>query len=154
MNVAFVDERDDPAPLPDLEPLAALVLAGEGVPPGAEVAVTFVDPEEMAGLNDEHLGTPGPTDVLSFPLEDLAPGVPPVADPGGPPVTLGDIVICPAYVRSVVGWDEDGYCDELALMVVHGLLHLLGYDHVDDAEAELMEARERHYLAQVGRRRR
>ena len=154
MTVTFVDDRDDPLPAAPLVRLAEIVLEGETVPVRSEVALTIVDVVEMEELNRVHMGETGPTDVLSFPLEDAAPGNPPAAAPGGPPLLLGDVVICPQVVRDNADAEGSTFEDELALMVVHGLLHLLGYDHVDDADAELMEARERSYLSAVGRRRR
>ena len=150
----FVDDRDDPLPAAPLVRLAEIVLKGETVPSHAEVALTIVDAAEMEQLNRAHMGKAGPTDVLSFPLEDAAPGKPPAPSPGGPPPLLGDVVICPQIVRDHADDEGSTFEDELALIVVHGLLHLLGYDHVDDADAERMEARERTYLAAVGRRRR
>jgi probable rRNA maturation factor len=154
VNIAIADERDDPLPIGPFSELATIVLAGEGLPADTEVAITFVDPTEMTVLHEQYMGKDGPTDVLAFPLEDSVPGSPPAATASGPPVALGDVVICPDVVRANTEGDESLFADEMALMVVHGLLHLLGYDHIDDADAEQMEAQERRYLEQVGRRRR
>ncbi len=153
MSIAITDERDDPFPVGPLDHLAELVLRGEGVPSDAEVAITLVDIEEMTVLNEQYMGEAGPTDVLSFPLEHLTAGTPPVAEPNGPPVALGDVVICPAQVLVNAERNAVDVVDEMALMVVHGLLHLLGYDHVDDDDAQHMEGRERRYLELAGRRR-
>jgi probable rRNA maturation factor len=100
--------------------LARRVLAGEGVEDG-ELGVAFVEPEEMRVLKREHLGVDEATDVLSFPLDGRNDV------PAGVPRALGDVVLCPAVVGD--GWREP---------LVHGLLHLLGYDHGPE-----MEARER-----------
>lgn len=100
--------------------VAQAVLAGEGVAEG-ELGLAFVGPEEMRELKREHLGVDEATDVLSFPLDGRD------ELPAGLPRALGDVVLCP----HVVG-------DEWRAPLVHGLLHLLGYDH--GAE---MEARER-----------
>jgi probable rRNA maturation factor len=100
--------------------LARRVLAGEGVEDG-ELGVAFVEPEEMRVLKREHLGVDEATDVLSFPLDGRDDV------PAGVPRALGDVVLCPAVVGD--GWREP---------LVHGLLHLLGYDHGPE-----MEARER-----------
>ncbi len=158
MKIEFLDDRDDPslsstAEVDSLERLAATTLAAEGFEEDVEVAITFVDEAPMAQLNTTHLGKPGPTDVLSFPLEDLAPGAIAEGPEGGPPRNIGDIFICPAVVADNATAAAVSFEDEMALMVVHGLLHLLGYDHIVDSEAEQMEQRERDLLAAVGRTR-
>jgi probable rRNA maturation factor len=154
MNVLVLDEQDDPLPSLPTAALARIVLDGEGLPAGTEVAITFVTADRIAALNEDHLGKAGATDVLSFPLEDLAPDQQ-LPDPGpdGPPMAIGDVLICPGVVRARARETGVALEDEMALMVVHGLLHLLGYDHVADDDAELMESRERHYLALTGRSR-
>ncbi len=155
MKIDIIDDRDDdPLPTRSLRDLAEVVLGGESLSAGTEVSITFVDRDEITRLNETRLGRPGPTDVLSFPIEDLSPGSPPVRHEGDPPLMLGDVVICPDVVAANATEHRVAFEDEMALMVVHGLLHLLGYDHVDDGDAELMEARERTHLAEVGRTRR
>ncbi|MBA2337660.1 MAG: rRNA maturation RNase YbeY [Acidimicrobiia bacterium] len=159
MNIVIADERDDPpstqpADQEGLAALARVVLQGELLPPTCEVTVTLVEPGEMARLNHRHLGNPGPTDVLSLPIEDLIPGEPPVVATDDPPLLIGDVVICPAVVAEHAAAHDVSLDDEMALMVTHGLLHLLGYDHQGDAEAARMESIERRYLTMVGRSRR
>ena len=138
------------------------MLAARGIKGETEVSLLFVDEEAMARLNEQFLGKSGPTDVLSFPIEDepLPSGRSPDfggtgpgsdAEEGGGLTLLGDVVICP----SVAGRNADEHAvpldDEIALLVVHGLLHLLGMDHEIDAEAERMEALERQLLARFYR---
>ena len=130
------------------------VLEGEAYPAGTEVMLSLVDPGRIAELNGEYLGGAGPTDVLSFPIEDLTPGVVPAWPEGGPPLAIGDVVICPEVVAERAGEYGVGLDDEMALMVVHGLLHLIGYDHQTDEDAARMEGLERRHLAAVGRTRR
>lgn len=154
MNVFLADEQDDPL---DAEPLRRLVmnaLEREGLPDRVDVTVMFVGLDQMTEYNERFMERRGPTDVLAFPLVQLTPGSYPEPDSGDPPLSLGDVVIAPAYVRAQAAELGVSFEDELSLMVVHGLLHLLGYDHVSDEDAEVMEARERMLLAQVGRRRR
>jgi probable rRNA maturation factor len=121
---------------------------------------TGVDLEAVKGFAEQvvsaegFMGGEGPTDVLAFPIEHLSPGSPPSELPSGPPFMLGDVLIAPTYVRRQAAALDVDFDDEIALMVVHGLLHLMGYDHEDDDEAEVMESRERHHLGVVGRRRR
>jgi probable rRNA maturation factor len=153
VNIILLDEQDDPLPPEPLVRLAEIVMAGEGLPADTAVAITLVDAERIAELNSAHMAKTGPTDVLSFPIEDLVPGVPATREPDGPPVDLGDVLICPSVVRANADASGVEFDDEMSLMVVHGLLHLLGYDHVVDDEAERMESRERLHLAEVGRTR-
>ncbi len=153
MNIIVSDEQDDPLPLERVLPLAEQVLEAEGVTPDAEVAIVFVDEDAIAGYNERYMGRSGPTDVLSFPVHDAEPGTPPVPEAPGVPLALGDVFIAPAVVRRNAERHGVDFVDELALMVVHGLLHLLGWDHQEDEEAERMEAEERKLLAAAGRRR-
>jgi probable rRNA maturation factor len=152
--IFLADEQTEEVGLPDLHSLAGMVLREEGYSDQVEVTLIFVSESEMAAYNERFLDRGGPTDVLAFPVEDLMPGIVPDNDPQGPPLMLGDVVVAPAYVRRQA--DEYGvsFEDEMALMVTHGILHLLGYDHANDDDAERMEARERELLALSGRTRR
>lgn len=150
MKVAILDEMDEPLPTKPLRDLARRVLAAEHLPDDTEVTLHLVEVARIAELNEQHLGKAGPTDVLSFPLEDLTPGSVPEPAPGGPPLHLGDVFICPVVVAENADSFKVGFDDEMALMTVHGILHLLGYDHVEDGDAELMEGKERDILAETG----
>ncbi len=137
--------------------LAKAVLAAQGVKADSELSMLFVDEEAMAELNKRFLGKEGPTDVLAFPIDDddvveggrspdsLGPGngVDPDADP---PNLLGDVVVCPAVAARNAPDHAGTYEDEMDLLVVHGILHVLGMDHVDTEEAEAMEQREKELL--------
>jgi probable rRNA maturation factor len=136
--------------------LARQVLTARGVKGETEVSLLFVDEEAMARLNEQFLGKAGPTDVLSFPIED-EPGPtgrspdfggtgPGTSAEDGALTLLGDVVICPVVAVRNAEEHGVGVDDEIALLVVHGLLHLLGMDHEVDAEAERMEALERQLL--------
>ena len=152
--IFLADEQTDEVGLSDLHFLAQLVLREEGYPDEVEVTLIFVSEPEIAAYNERFLDRSGPTDVLAFPVEELLPGVVPETDPQGPPLMLGDVIIAPGYVRRQAESTGVAFEDEIALMVTHGILHLLGYDHVEDEEAELMEARERELLAMAGMTRR
>ena len=154
MSVFLADEQSETVGTPELHELAELILREEGYPGDAEVTLLFVDESEIASYNERFLDRDGATDVLAFPVEELLPGVVPDHDPVGPPLLLGDVVIAPAYVRRQAAQFEVTFEDEMALMVTHGILHLLGYDHIEEDEAERMEERERVLLAKVGRVRR
>ena len=113
----------------------------EGRRNDAEVCVRLVDEREIAELNQRYRGKPGPTNVLSFPA-DLP------ADIDYP--LLGDIVVCPAVVNREAVEQRKSVSQHWMHMLVHGSLHLLGYDHIDDDDAELMEALERQILRSRG----
>jgi len=111
--------------------LAIATLRGEGVY-RFELSVSLVDAGEMSDLHQHYLGEPGPTDVLSFPLDD---------EDGDGVRLLGDVVICPAYAARQGGDLQS----EIRLLLVHGILHLLGHDHEDDEErAEMWALQERY----------
>jgi probable rRNA maturation factor len=99
----------------------------------AELSVSFVTAREMADLHLRYLGEEGPTDVLSFPLDEEGEGE--------SHRILGDVVICPEYVRR----NNPELEAELRLLLVHGILHLLGYDHEEDEERAEMWARQERY---------
>jgi len=157
VDVFGADEQHDcDVALSDLVVLARKVLEAEGVRGGAEVSLLFVDEPTIASLNERFMGKQGPTDVLSFPLEDdwLGSGRTPDSGGTGPgeplepemPDLLGDVVVCPKVAAANALREDVGYADELALLVVHGMLHLLGWDHEEPDEADRMEARERDLL--------
>jgi probable rRNA maturation factor len=110
-----------------------------------ELTLTFVDRAEMTLLNIEHMGEPGPTDVLSFPLDALDPDR---AEPRPTigPVLLGDVVICPSVAAEAAPRHAGTLDDELALLTIHGVLHVLGHDHVDREQTETMRRRELELL--------
>jgi probable rRNA maturation factor len=165
IDVFAADEQDDhPMEVARWSTLAQRVLAARGVKGETEVSLLFVDEDAIAALNEQFLGKSGPTDVLSFPIEDepgptgrspdLGGSGPGVSPEEGTLTLLGDVVICPAVAAVNAVEHEVSLEDEVALLVVHGLLHLLGLDHEDEAEAERMEALEqelltRYYRAQV-----
>ncbi len=138
----------------EISQFAEATLVREGVDPSAVLTITFVDVDDMESMNLDHMGRDGPTDVLSFPIEDARPGSPPRAVAGGPPLDLGDIFIASEVVARNAEAFGVSFDDELYLMVCHGVLHILGWDHQTDAEAEAMEAREAEHLTTIGRARR
>jgi len=150
----MADEQGEPVDLEQLRRLAELVLAQEGYPAETELTVLLVSEEEMAAYNERFLERTGPTDVLAFPVEELIPGVVPDQDSNGPPLIIGDVIVAPGYVGRQAEENDVAVEDEMALMVTHGILHLLGYDHIDDHDADTMERREAELLSLVGVRRR
>lgn len=130
--------------------IARYALARMRIHPLSELSVIVVDPEAMEQLHIQWMDLPGPTDVMSFPMDELRP---PAKDEEEPPQgLLGDIVLCPDVARQQ-GQDaptQHSMDEELQLLTVHGVLHLLGYDHIVEAEAEAMEALETRILAGLG----
>ncbi|HEX2851394.1 MAG TPA: rRNA maturation RNase YbeY [Acidimicrobiales bacterium] len=159
IEVFVADEQSDrPVDTARWLRLAEEVLRAEGVRGDAELSVLFVDETAMADLNLRFHGTEGPTDVLAFPIDEepveggrspdsggTGPGSSP-EEPGDMPLMLGDVVVCPAVADRNAPEHAGTYEDELALLIVHGILHLLGMDHLDDEEAEVMERREQELL--------
>jgi probable rRNA maturation factor len=125
--------------------LARTAAGEEGVDPRAEVTVLLVDRGAMASLKEKWLGEPGPTDVLAFPMDDQVPDE--------EPYILGDIVICPDVAREQADDSGGTATDEVDLLLVHGFLHLIGYDHVKPADARAMRHREKKILAEFRRSR-
>ena len=160
MQVFGADEQADQAvDVPRWVRLAHEVLLAEGVEGDAELSLLFVDEQAMAELNERFMEKSGPTDVLAFPIDESGPiGRWPDAGSTGPdrtdpegdeaPLLLGDVVLCPAVAARQAPEHASTFDDELALLVVHGVLHVLGYDHAEDDEAARMQARERQLLDQ------
>ncbi|CAA9224531.1 MAG: Metal-dependent hydrolase YbeY, involved in rRNA and/or ribosome maturation and assembly [uncultured Acidimicrobiales bacterium] len=159
VEVFVADEQTErPVDVERWSRLAEQVLDAEGAQGEAELSMLFVDEATMAGLNSKFHGQEGPTDVLAFPIDDepveggrspdsggSGPGYTP-GEPGELPVLIGDVVICPLVADRNAPEHAGTYEDELALLVVHGILHLLGMDHMEDDEAEAMEKREQELL--------
>ncbi|MFF0944335.1 rRNA maturation RNase YbeY [Kocuria sp. CPCC 205300] len=122
--------------------LAEHVLHRLHVHPDAELSIAVVDEEEMARLHVEWMDLPGPTDVLSFPMDELRPGTPEEPAEG----TLGDIVLCPPVARRQAEAAGHSVGDELCLLTTHGILHLLGHDHAEPEERHVMFALQRDLL--------
>lgn len=146
----IIDEQPLPVDVDHLLEVLTTVIEEEGYPEATEVCVTLITDDEMAQHHLETMGLAGPTDVLSFPIEMLLPGEPPPAPDGGPPLLLGDVLIAPAFIQAQAAEYATTFVAELSLMVVHGVLHLMGYDHQADDDAEVMEGRERAILAEFG----
>jgi probable rRNA maturation factor len=142
VQISIVSHRQpEPLDLSAFERLAQFVLDHEDAPEYAELSIAIVDLAEMTTLNETYRGKEGPTDVLSFECDDLCA----VSD-ADEPLALGDVVIAPEVAESQAAEYGHTVEEELNLLLVHGVLHLLGYDHEDDADAEVMQARERSLL--------
>lgn len=120
----------------EVEAAVDAVLAHEGVGRACEVSISVIGSDRIRELNSKWRGIDAPTDVLSFACDD--PGDPTV--PEGEPVELGDIMLCPEVIVAQAPAFSGDAASEFRLMLVHGMCHLLGYDHVDEEGALEMEA--------------
>src|SRR5699024_6896779 len=112
--------------------------------PETELAIVFVEDDAMSELHEQWMGIQGPTDVLSFPMDELRPGTQQQLTEG----LLGDIVISPQVAADHARIGGHSHADEIALLVTHGVLHLLGYDHHDDTQKEQMFSLQTELLAE------
>lgn len=143
LDLQVASELND---LPDAEQLRRwLSLTLHGYRKRVELSVRLVDRDESRSLNEAYRGRPRPTNVLSFPF-DLPEGVEDEALCD----LLGDLVICAPVVRDEAAEQGKAETHHWAHMVIHGTLHLLGFDHIDEADAEIMETLERRILAELG----
>jgi probable rRNA maturation factor len=141
MQVSVTSHREpEPLDLGAFERLGIFVLRMEEVPDQAELSIALVGDEEMAHLNEKYRGVEGVTDVLSFGCDDPCP-----AD-GEEPITLGDVIISPDVAVRQATERQTTVEAELDLLLVHGILHILGYTHDGQEDASAMEARERSIL--------
>jgi probable rRNA maturation factor len=130
--------------------LARHVLDTMGVSPLAELSVLVIDEAAMTALHEQYMGLPGPTDVLAFPQDDvIAKGVPEDVE-DQPEALLGDVVLCPAYAARSAEKQGHSVEAELELLLVHGILHLLGFDHAEPDEEREMFDRQRALLKSWG----
>ena len=123
--------------------LSAFVLRELHVAAGAELSILFVDEAAMEELHIKWMDEPGPTDVLSFPMDELRPGTADVPTPAG---LLGDVVLCPPVAARQAVTAGHTAEEEMLLLTTHGILHLLGYDHAEPDEEKEMFALQRHLL--------
>lgn len=146
MSVFVANESGVAIDEQSLVALARHALDSMGVSPLAELSVLAVDESAMTSLHEQYLGLPGPTDVLAFPQDDvIAKGVPEDVE-DQPEALLGDVVLCPAYAARSAQKQGHSLDAELDVLLVHGILHLLGYDHAEPDEEQEMFDRQRALL--------
>ncbi len=135
MSIDVLNETDLTVDARDLVACCRHAMERLRVHPRAELCIRCVDEGAMEVLHVQWMDLPGPTDVMSFPMDELRPG-----REGAPPAdgTLGDIVLCPAVAARQAQEAGHGLQDELRMLTVHGLLHLLGFDHADPAQEREM----------------
>ncbi|MGZ4589334.1 MAG: rRNA maturation RNase YbeY [Actinomycetes bacterium] len=143
MTIEVNDESGEMVDAPRLADLSRFVLERLRIHPLAELSVLAVDTATMTTLHEKWMDEPGPTDVLSFPMDELRPGT---DDRDPEPGLLGDVVLCPAVAREQAAKAGHSTDDELDLLCTHGILHLLGYDHAEPDEEQQMFGLQRELL--------
>lgn len=143
MAVEVINETEFDIDLAEFAELADFVLTQMHVSTDSELSVIFIEEEPMADLHVRWLDLEGPTDVMSFPMDELKPGRPDAVTPEG---TLGDICICPAVAQRQAQAAGHSMVEEMLLLETHGILHLLGYDHAEPEDEEVMFALQRKLL--------
>jgi probable rRNA maturation factor len=151
MSIDVLNEVGFPVEEIELTECARFVLDRMHVHPRAELCIRLVDEATMTVLHEKWMDLPGPTDVMSFPMDELSPGRPGEPSEEG---VLGDIVLCPSVAERQAVEAGHAAVEELLLLTTHGILHLLGFDHAEPAEEREMFALQRTlmltFLAQRG----
>jgi probable rRNA maturation factor len=141
VNIQLADDVNSPLELNQIESAASQAMHMAGAPPDSELTVVLTDDEELHRLNQQFLEIDAPTDVLSFPADFI--------DPDSHHPYLGDILISVERARQQSGLQGHSARQELLLLIVHGILHLLGHDHAEEAEKERMWALQEQILSQL-----
>ena len=139
MSIDIANESGVEVDEAGLAAVARFALDELRIHPLAELSVLLVDERAMTELHQRWMGEPGPTDVLAFPMDELRPPQPGAREePGTDPGLLGDVVLCPQVAAEQAEKAGHSTQDELSLLCVHGILHLLGYDHAEPDEHAIM----------------
>ena len=144
MDVFLANEQEIPLDEPLLAALARHVLESEEVEPSAELSILFVGADHIRRLNARYAGDDHATDVLAFPMTEDD-------DDDDDPLMVGDVVVCPEVARENAAKAGTALELELQTLVVHGTLHLLGYDHQNDAQRTAMDKRTNEIIASFAR---
>ncbi|AAT89272.1 rRNA maturation RNase YbeY [Leifsonia xyli subsp. xyli] len=148
MSIEVNNESAIAADEAKLQRLAGYTFDIMHVHPDAELAILLVDEAAMEQLHVQWMDEPGPTDVLSFPMDELRPGTEDEPSPAG---LLGDVVLCPQVAQVQAETTGHTLMDELLLLMTHGILHLLGFDHAEPAEEREMFGIQRDILVGFAR---
>ncbi len=152
MSIEVLNETDHTIRESEFVDLSRYVLAEMRVHPRAELCIRMVDEDTMTVLHEQWMDLPGPTDVMSFPMDELEPGRDGEEPQEG---ILGDIVLCPSVAEKQAATAGHAMIEEMLLLTTHGILHLLGYDHAEPEEEKEMFELQRQllltFLAQRGR---
>ena len=140
MKIELMNESTYKCDEDRIKSLADFTLSKLGIHPDSELSIRLVNEDEITQLHIKWMDLPGPTDVLSFPMDEMKPN----SASNGPGV-IGDIVLCPAFAEKN---GKQSLADELELLTVHGVLHLLGYDHEELSEEKEMFGLQEEFLNQ------
>lgn len=143
MSIEVNNETDVELDQAELVAFARFVLERLHVNPAAELSIVLIDEPAMAKLHVEWMDLEGPTDVMSFPLDEITPGEPGRVSEAG---LLGDVVICPQVAGAQAETAGHTMREEILLLLTHGILHLLGYDHAEEEEKAEMFGLQRELL--------
>ena len=143
MSIEINNESVIPVDEAALQRLAIYTLDQLHVHPDADLSIVLVDEAAMEQLHVQWMDEPGPTDVLSFPMDELRPGTDDAISPAG---LLGDVVLCPQVATAQAEAAGHSPLDELLMLTTHGILHLLGFDHAEPAEEKEMFGLQRDIL--------
>ena len=143
MTVDVLNESGVEVDVAELTSLCRFVMRRMRLHPQTEMTMRLVDTETIATLNAQWMGKQGPTDVLSFPMDELRPGS---EGEDSPPGLLGDVVLCPQVAARQARTAGHSTAEELLLLTTHGILHLLGYDHAEPDEEKEMFGLQRKLL--------
>jgi probable rRNA maturation factor len=147
MSIEIANESGSPVDTDSVLGAARYTLDQMGVNPLAELSILLVDVEYMTELNHRWMGSDGPTDVLAFPMDEGSIDHGPQEGNGGEPALLGDIVLCPEVAAKQAATAGHSAGEELHLLTVHGVLHILGYDHAEPEEEREMFGLQARLLA-------
>jgi len=149
VSIEVADESGTGADLTEIADLARYVLDAMHLHPQTELSVLLVTTEAMSDLHQRWMDEPGPTDVLSFPMDELRPGREGAVPAPG---LLGDVVLCPQVAAAQAHAAGHSTAEELLLLTVHGILHLLGFDHGEpDEEKQMFDLQRRLLLTFLAR---
>ena len=143
MSIELSNESELPVDVERVQNLAGFVRDELKLHPMVDVGIIFVDEAPMEELHIKWMDEPGPTDVLSFPMDELRPGSEDVPSPEG---VLGDIVVCPQIAAKQAQVAGHAPINEILLLVTHGMLHLVGFDHATPSEEQEMFSLQRSLL--------
>jgi probable rRNA maturation factor len=145
MSVEILNEAGVDVDVTEFARLSRFVMTRMRVHPEADLCLKLVDEATMAEFNKQYMGKDGPTDVLSFPMDELRPGIEGESEEDG---ILGDMLLCPQYATAQAPSFHRTPDDEMRLLTIHGILHLLGYDHAEPDEEREMFTLQARLLAE------